>query len=81
MLSWCVTQRQQPQFLQLLNARYDQLIAQGLKSVGEERRALYLEAQEILAQELPVCSSWIRRSWRPCQDFRVGRVTRPTWWM
>jgi peptide/nickel transport system substrate-binding protein len=40
-------------FFNFSNARYDQLIAQGLKSVGEERRALYLEAQEILAQELP----------------------------
>ena len=40
-------------FFNFSNGRYDQLIDLGLKSFGEERRDIYLEAQAILAQELP----------------------------
>lgn len=40
-------------FFNFSNERYDELITLALQTVGEERRALYLEAQEILAQELP----------------------------
>lgn len=40
-------------FFNFSNQRYDELIAQGLKASGQERRQIYLEAQEILARELP----------------------------
>lgn len=40
-------------FFNFSNERYDELIKLGLQAVGEERQALYLEAQEILEQELP----------------------------
>ena len=40
-------------FFNFSNARYDQLIQIGLRTVGSERRAAYFEAQEILANELP----------------------------
>lgn len=40
-------------FFNFSNVRYDELIQRGLKTVGEERRQVYLEAQEILAKELP----------------------------
>lgn len=40
-------------FFNFQNARYDSLIQQGLTATGEQRRELYLEAQAILAQELP----------------------------
>lgn len=40
-------------FFNFSNTRYDELIRLGLKTVGSERREVYLEAQEILAQELP----------------------------
>ncbi|HAI52447.1 MAG TPA: hypothetical protein DCL99_04050 [Firmicutes bacterium] len=40
-------------FFNFSNARYDELIELGLRAEGEERRAIYLEAQEILARELP----------------------------
>ena len=40
-------------FFNFSNTRYDELIELGLQTVGSERRAAYLEAQEILAQELP----------------------------
>ena len=40
-------------FFNFSNARYDALISLGIKAVGSERRAVYLEAQAILAEELP----------------------------
>ncbi|MDI9458972.1 MAG: ABC transporter substrate-binding protein [Bacillota bacterium] len=40
-------------FFNFSNSRYDELIELGLRAEGEERRAIYLEAQEILARELP----------------------------
>jgi peptide/nickel transport system substrate-binding protein len=40
-------------FFNFSNGRYDELIKEGLKASGDRRRELYLEAQEILAQELP----------------------------
>jgi len=40
-------------FFNFSNSRYDELIELGLRAQGEERRAIYLEAQEILARELP----------------------------
>lgn len=40
-------------FFNFSNPRYDELINLGLAAVGEERREVYLEAQEILARELP----------------------------
>lgn len=40
-------------FFNFSNSRYDELIELGLRADGEERRAIYLEAQEILARELP----------------------------
>ena len=40
-------------FFNFSNERYDALIAEGIKTTGSERRDVYLEAQAILAQELP----------------------------
>lgn len=40
-------------FFNFSDVRYDELINLGLKTVAEERQAIYLEAQEILAQGLP----------------------------
>lgn len=40
-------------FFNFSNTRYDELIELGIRAQGEERRAIYLEAQEILARELP----------------------------
>jgi len=40
-------------FFNFSNERYDELIALGLRTVGSDRRAVYLEAQKILAEELP----------------------------
>ncbi|HPT82317.1 MAG TPA: ABC transporter substrate-binding protein [Limnochordia bacterium] len=40
-------------FFNFSNSRYDELIELGLRALGEERRAIYWEAQEILARELP----------------------------
>jgi len=40
-------------FFNFSNARYDELIELGLRVQGSERREIYLEAQAILAQELP----------------------------
>ncbi|HBG01802.1 MAG TPA: ABC transporter substrate-binding protein, partial [Firmicutes bacterium] len=40
-------------FFNFSDERYDELIALGLKTVGGERKAVYLEAQEILAKKLP----------------------------
>lgn len=40
-------------FFNFSDQRYDELISLGLGTVGEERREIYLEAQEILARELP----------------------------
>ncbi len=40
-------------FFNFSNQRYDELINLGLGTVGEGRRGIYLEAQEILARELP----------------------------
>ena len=39
-------------FFNFKNERYDELIAQGLVTSGEERIAIYHEAQEILAKEV-----------------------------
>lgn len=40
-------------FFNFSNERYDALIDLGIKTVGRERREVYLEAQAILAEELP----------------------------
>lgn len=40
-------------FFNFSNERYDRLIEEGLETVGAERRLVYLEAQEILANEIP----------------------------
>ena len=40
-------------FFNFSSNRYDELIKEGLMAIGEERQAIYREAQEILAQELP----------------------------
>ncbi|NMA61905.1 MAG: hypothetical protein GX956_08485 [Firmicutes bacterium] len=40
-------------FFNFSHTRYDTLIQRGLETVGEERRETYLQAQEILAQQLP----------------------------
>ncbi|MGI6652163.1 MAG: ABC transporter substrate-binding protein [Limnochordia bacterium] len=40
-------------FFNFSNERYDELIEEGLRAYGDERRSIYLEAQEILAKELP----------------------------
>lgn len=38
-----------------VNAEYDYLVTRAYKSSGEERKALLLEAEELLCEELPVC--------------------------
>lgn len=40
-------------FFNFSDLTYDELIHRGLQTVGEERRQVYLQAQEILAQKLP----------------------------
>jgi len=40
-------------FFNFSDERYDALISAGLLATGEERRQIYLAAQEILAQQLP----------------------------
>lgn len=37
------------------NADYDYLVTEAMKTEGEERAALLLEAEELLCEELPVC--------------------------
>lgn len=37
------------------NADYDYLVTEAMKTAGEERAALLLEAEELLCEELPVC--------------------------
>lgn len=40
-------------FFNFSESRYDELIQAGLRTRGEERKEIYLEAQEILANEIP----------------------------